>query len=316
MTRIGLLVVGISLALSPTVRSQEAPAAARPKPKSATATIDQYFDSDGVKIHYIERGEGEPVILIHGFTGNIDFNWRMPGIFDALASDYRVIALDNRGHGLSDKPHDAEQYGEKMCEDVVRLMDHLKIDRAHVIGYSMGGFITGKLLAMHPERVSSAVLGGAGWSAATDERKAFFEELATALEEGNGITPLIKRLSPPGNEPPSDEQIAQINGMIMLGNDPKALAAVARGLGGLTVSEEHVKAVRTPTLAVIGELDPLKADVDSLSSVRPDMKVVVLPGKDHMTAISDPKFIEALKGFLAAQTDKDFAAEAKPAAAK
>lgn len=280
----------------------EAPAA---KPKAPPAKTDQFFDSDGVRIHYIEQGEGPPVILVHGFTANIDFNWRMPGIYDALAKDYRVIALDNRGHGLSDKPHDPAAYGPEMCEDVVRLMDHLQIDKAHVIGYSMGGFITNKLLTLHPDRVASATLGGAGWSQPGDELNGFLDELATALDEGRGIGPLIKRLTPEGQEPPTDEQINNLNGMVMLGNDPKALAAVARGMKQLTVTADQLKANRIPTLAVIGEVDPLKVGVDALAGVMNDVDVVVIPQADHMTAVTDPKFVEALKGFLAKQTDQE-----------
>src|SRR5437899_11802964 len=107
---------------------------------------DQFFDSNGVKIRYIVEGKGEPVVLIHGFTADIDKNWRTgfavgpyqngPRIIEALSKNYRVIALDNRGHGKSDKPHDVKQYGVEMAEDVLRLLDHLKIKQAHVVGYS------------------------------------------------------------------------------------------------------------------------------------------------------------------------------------
>src|SRR5258708_40043771 len=87
---------------------------------------DFFFDSDGVKIHYIVEGKGEPVILIHGFAASIAANWGAPGIVKALAENYQVIALDNRGHGQSEKPHDSAAYGLKMTGDVLRLMDHLK----------------------------------------------------------------------------------------------------------------------------------------------------------------------------------------------
>ncbi|HEX72751.1 MAG TPA: alpha/beta fold hydrolase, partial [Candidatus Hydrogenedentes bacterium] len=88
-----------------------------------------YFDSNGVRIHYTVEGAGDPVILVHGFAANADLNWRLPGVTKALAKEFRVIALDNRGHGLSDKPHDPQQYGAEMIEDVVRLMDHLGIEK-------------------------------------------------------------------------------------------------------------------------------------------------------------------------------------------
>src|SRR5215471_4661597 len=123
---------------------------------------DATFDSNGVKIHYIVEGKGEPVLLIHGFTSSIQGQWGGAGIIKALAKDYRVIAYDNRGHGNSGKPHDPKQYGTEMVEDAVRLLDHLKIDKAHVVGYSMGATITCKLLVTHPDRLLSVTLGGSG----------------------------------------------------------------------------------------------------------------------------------------------------------
>ncbi len=119
------------------------------------------FDSNGVKIRYLVEGEGEPVLLIHGFVVNKELQWGLPGTIKALAKDHRVIALDNRGHGKSGKPTDPKKYGMEMVEDAVRLLDHLKIKKAHVVGYSMGAVITAKLMVTHPDRLLSATLGGA-----------------------------------------------------------------------------------------------------------------------------------------------------------
>src|SRR5262249_39083839 len=137
---------------------------------------DGYFTtSDGVKIHYIEAGKktatGAPVILIHGYTGTARGNWFTNGVADALAGKHWVVAIDCRGHGKSDKPHDASKYGPRMSQDVIELMDHLKIDKAHVHGYSMGGMITGQLLAKHPERLLTAAFGGSGVPEVDDARK-------------------------------------------------------------------------------------------------------------------------------------------------
>src|ERR1044071_7278364 len=121
------------------------------------------FDSGGVKIHYVVEGQGDPVILIHGLYSSAMMNWSAPGITAELAKHFRVVALDCRGHGQSGKPQAEGAYGTNMVEDVVRLMDHLKIPKARVVGYSMGGMIGMKLTVMHPERVSQLVLGGMGW---------------------------------------------------------------------------------------------------------------------------------------------------------
>ncbi|MBI3839174.1 MAG: alpha/beta hydrolase [Planctomycetia bacterium] len=277
---------------------------------ACTFALDEFFDSNGVKIHYIVEGQGEPVVLIHGFTASIQPQWGLPGIIKALSKDYQVIALDNRGHGRSDKPHDPKQYGAEMINDVIRLMDHVKIQKAHIVGYSMGGFMTNYLIMTHPERAITATLGGAGWSKPNDERLDFMTELADSLDAGKGIGPLIVRLTPANRPQPSEEQIDAINQMLMLTNDAKALAACIRGMRGLAVTEEKLRANKVPTLALIGEIDPLKVGVDELAEVMPGLKVEVIEGADHMTAFVRPKFINDLKDFLASHSQTPAAAAA------
>src|SRR5262249_47009052 len=102
---------------------------------------DEKFDARGVKLHYLVVGKGEPVLLIHGFTSSVALNWQLPGIINLLSKNYQVIALDMPGHGLSDKPTDRDAYGLQLVEDVIRLLDHLKVKKAHIVGYSMGGMI-------------------------------------------------------------------------------------------------------------------------------------------------------------------------------
>ena len=118
---------------------------------------DHSFVSDGVRIHYVVQGSGEPVVLVHGFTGSIN-EWVDSGVLPNLARDYRVIALDLRGHGQSEKPRDVSAYGERMALDVIALMDHLGVAKAHVVGYSQGARIVGFLLATHGNRFVTAVL--------------------------------------------------------------------------------------------------------------------------------------------------------------
>jgi pimeloyl-ACP methyl ester carboxylesterase len=142
---------------------------------------DSFFDSAGVKIHYIVEGHGEPVLLITGFGGSIQ-NWYALGIIRELSNTFQVIALDPRGHGQSDKPHDPKSYGMNLVEDPIRLLNHLKIRKAHVVGYSMGGNITMEILTHHPERLRTSVIGGTGWS--QQDQLAAQKTLADSLEEG------------------------------------------------------------------------------------------------------------------------------------
>lgn len=255
--------------------------------------------SDGVKIQYYVEGAGEPVILIHGFGANAQVQWDLPGITKTLAKEYRVIALDNRGHGRSGKPIEQEKYGVEMVHDVIRLLDHEGIDKAHIVGYSMGAFITNKLVTMHPRRALSATLGGAGW--AQEGMTNNLDEIAEALEQGKGIGPLLRFLTPPGRPAPTDEQLKPLNQLFMTINDPKALAAAARGMRQLTVTEAALTACPVPTLAIVGDLDPLKAGVVAMKGKKPHLRTVILPGATHMDAFNKPQFIKHVTEFLAEQ---------------
>lgn len=268
------------------------------------APADQFFDSQGVKIRYIEAGQGDPVILIHGFSSTADANWRQTGVFDKLAREFRVVALDCRGHGSSDKPHDPGSYGATMAEDVARLMDHLRIRKAHIVGYSMGGAITGTFIVKHPERVLSAVFGGSAprmnW---TEQNERDANELAESLEQGKGMRPLVVRLWPVDEPKPTEEALMQRSRASLGRNDALALAAVQRGGKQQVVTPAQVRALTMPLLAVIGSVDPIKAAVDAFAKIKPDLKVVVIDGASHSGARgapSRPEFVSAVRDFVAA----------------
>src|SRR5918995_480022 len=172
---------------------------------------DGFFDSNGVQIRYVEQSEGAPVVLMHGYTGTLDRHWINPGVFADLAKDHRVIAFDCRGHGKSGKPHDSAAYGAQMAQDVVRLLDHLKIPRAHIVGFSMGAIIAGHLLTTNPDRFITATFAGYHpvhkWSA-DDEREA--EASSRDLEGDTPFRLLIVSRSPP-DAPPGEEEIRQLS---------------------------------------------------------------------------------------------------------
>jgi pimeloyl-ACP methyl ester carboxylesterase len=273
---------------------------------------DRFFDSGGVKIHYIDEGQGEAVLLIHGFAANTDLQWVGPRIVDTLSKNYRVIALDNRGHGLSAKPHDPKQYGTQMVEDAIRLLDHLKIEKAHVVGYSMGAMITNKLITMYPERVLTATLGGAaGILEGADTQR--FQPLIDSLEKEKSIAPLMVALTPPGKPKPTEQQIKVINQLLMANNDAMALAAVVRSWPDLVIPEAKLKANKVPTLAIIGAIDPLKTRVDELKGRMPNLQMIVIDNADHMSAFRSPEFIGSVQKFLS-QTAGNGKAKKSPVA--
>ncbi|MDE2691216.1 MAG: alpha/beta hydrolase [Acidobacteriota bacterium] len=263
----------------------------------ADASTQSFTASDGVEIHYLVEGRGDPVVLLHGITGTAASNWGGPGIIGRLAEEFQVISVDQRGHGMSGKPHDPASYGERMALDVVDLLDHLRLQQAHVVGYSMGGFITMKLVALAPDRLMSAVVGGAGWSSPELRDDAMFDALAASLEAGKGGGPLVEFLWP-GEEPPTPEQVQAIGQAMVASNDQMALAAVVRGMPGLDVSAELLRINKVPTLNIIGSDDPLKPNADALVSVMKEHRLHIIEGANHMNTLSSPEFLDTVRAFF------------------
>jgi len=216
---------------------------------------DRSFDSDGVKIRYTIDGAGEPVILVHGSRASGGLNWRMPGIVGRLAEKYQVITMDCRGHGKSDQPGPGA-YGVKMVDDVVRLMDHLKLDTAHIAGYSMGGMITIKMLANHPERLRSATICGMGWMNAADDSARNISAEAGQDRYANSVNQF----------------------------------------GDLAITETELKAIDVPMTIIVGDEDGLyDRRVKPMVAVRKDIPVVLIEGANHMTCVFDDSFREAVR---------------------
>src|SRR3954453_19557377 len=244
----------------------------------ALAAEDRFFDSAGVRIHYVEQGTGEPVVLIHGYTVDLKEQWITTGVFPALATSYRTIALDARGHGLSDKPHERAAYGPEMGLDIVRLLDHLAIRRAHIVGYSMGAHIVAQLVTTHPERFLTLTLGGASgrrnWSA-DDHRRVGVE--SAEMDEGT-LRSQILRLWPKDQPPPSDEVIRQRSAERMAGKDPRALAAVRRSNPDQVVTEAQMRTVNVPTQGIVGTADPYLREFQQLKAAMPHLQLVTIEG--------------------------------------
>ena len=259
---------------------------------------DQYFDSAGVPIRYVERGAGDAVVLVHSYTSNLGAQWVQSGMFDALARAHRVIAFDLRGHGRSAKPHTPDGYGPQMALDIVRLLDHLRIDKAHAVGYSLGAHIVAQLLTLAPQRMRSAVLGGGtgrrDWTA-DDDRRAEVE--AAEIEQGL-LTTQLSRLR---NPPPARDEIESLSRRYLAGQDCLALAAVRRSNRAQVVTGEAIAAAGVPVLAIVGSDDPYLASADALKKVMPALELVVVQGANHFTLSGTAAFAEAVERFLAAR---------------
>jgi pimeloyl-ACP methyl ester carboxylesterase len=257
-----------------------------------------YFDSAGVRIRFIERGAGEPVVLVHSYAGDLESQWVETGVLEALAHTYRAIAFDVRGHGESDKPHDPQAYGAETAWDIVRLLDHLGIEKAHIVGYSMGAHIVAQLLTLAPQRFMTATLGGAsgrrGWSAEDDRRT---EIESNEMEQGL-INAQLMRLWSPEAPPLSAAELKEISDAFLAGKNRYALAALRRSNKAQVVTAEQMAAVRVPVLGIVAAADPYRKSFDALKKIMPQLKIVVLDGATHLTAPVQPSFVGEILAFL------------------
>lgn len=244
------------------------------------------FDSDGVTIRYEEWGAGEPIVLVHGFAAGIQTNWVAPGWIDLLSPMRRVIAMDCRGHGESEKPHDPLKYGSgAMSADVIRLMDHLGIESADLMGYSMGGYVSLVTLLWHPERFRKVVLGGIGSprSAAARGRPNVVEALlADSLASVTDPVGKAFRVFAEANK-----------------NDLRALAACMQA-GREPATVEQLAAIKNPVLLVVGAADEVIAEPEELAQAIPGCEFVSVPGRDHLTVVGDKRMKDAVGAFLRA----------------
>jgi pimeloyl-ACP methyl ester carboxylesterase len=246
------------------------------------------FAREDVEIAFLDEGEGEPIVLVHGFASNKEVNWVFPGWVTALSrAGRRVIALDNRGHGQSTKLYDPAAYHSAvMAQDVRALMDHLGLARADVMGYSMGARITAFLALAQPERVRAAVLGGLG--ARLVEGVGLPETIAQALE-----APALADVSDPTGH--MFRAFAELTK-----SDLRALAACMRG-SRQTLSSAEVGRIAVPALIAVGGNDQIAGSPDRLAALIPGARALTIPGRDHMLAVGDRVFKSGALEFLAAR---------------
>ena len=243
------------------------------------------FHNGDVEIAYLDEGEGDPIILVHGFASSKNVNWVYPTWVSDLKKDgRRVIALDNRGHGDSAKLYDASQYEIAiMASDVIALMDHLEIDRADVMGYSLGGRMAAWLGLNKPARLRSAILGGIG--IAMIEGGGPGENVALALE-----APSLDDVTDPMGR--TFRALAD-----QTRSDRLALAACLRGSRGLMATEEAA-GIGVPVLIAVGTNDEVAGSAQALGEIIPDSEVLDIPGRDHMRAVGDKVYKTGVLDFL------------------
>ena len=243
------------------------------------------FHHGDVEIAYLDEGEGDPIVLVHGFASTKNVNWVYPTWVSELRKDgRRVIALDNRGHGESSKLYDPAQYSISiMSSDILALLDHLSIERADIMGYSLGGRMAAWLGLNAPARLRSAILGGIG--IAMIEGGGPGENVALALE-----APSLDDVSDPVGR--TFRAFAD-----QTRSDRLALAACLRGSRGLMNSAEAER-IAVPVLIAVGTADEVAGSAHALGTIVPGSEVLDIPGRDHMRAVGDKVYKAGVLDFL------------------
>jgi pimeloyl-ACP methyl ester carboxylesterase len=243
------------------------------------------FHHGDVEIAYLDEGEGDPIVLVHGFASSKNVNWVYPTwVSELRKNSRRVIALDNRGHGDSSKLYDPEQYHlDIMASDVIALMDHLNIERADIMGYSLGGRMTAVLARTQPRRLRSAIFGGIGMGLILGGGPG--ENVATALEAAS----LDDVTDPVGRTFRAFADQTR--------SDRRALAACLRGSRKLMTAEDAAE-INVPVLIAVGTVDEIAGSAEALASIIPGSQVLDIPHRDHMRAVGDKVYKTGVQDFL------------------
>ncbi|WP_297103008.1 alpha/beta hydrolase [uncultured Devosia sp.] len=265
----------------------------------ATALAEQgTISSNGVHIHFVDEGEGETVVFLHGFAGSSDM-WSAIGL--TPMSNFRTIALDARGHGSSGRPDDASAYGLTMVDDVVAVMEARGVTKAHFVGYSMGAETALKLAVIHPDRVASLIIAGSGWSGEAEAEAYSF--VSGALSENETFGSFMAAMAPPDQDMPPEAQAAMLELLAAHGIDPEQptgpLAVVAAALPEIIdLDAAELSAITAPVLGLAGSDDPEHDNVARLAGPLPNFTFVSIEDADHLMAPLSPDFASAVFDFL------------------
>ncbi|RCL01514.1 MAG: Hydrolase or acyltransferase [Candidatus Tokpelaia sp. JSC085] len=249
-----------------------------------TNTI-QFFQHDGFCLAFQEEGQGEPILLIHGFSSSGQVNWVEPGWFKTLTNaGYRVIAIDNRGHGYSNKSYNPAVYTpERMASDAIALLYHLGIEKAHIMGYSMGARISAFMALRVPQVIHTAIFGGLGMN---------------LMKGGDHWKSVVEALMVD-----DAKRITNARGMLFrkfadrMKGDRRALSACIIGATKKMMPDD-IRRITVPVLVVVGTRDEIAGQPQPLVALLSKGELLTIPDRDHMLTVGDKIYKNGVLNFL------------------
>ena len=268
-----------------------APAAVAPVAQTIQAAPDQFFTRDSVRFRYREAGQGDPVVILHGYTQRIE---GVQDLADSLAATHRVIVMDERGSGESTKFSDPTRYGRAFGDDVIALLDTLHIQKAHLIGHSMGALIAADVALRYPNRTATiALLAGPFFPDSAAYARVVAPFLA-ALKKGDGLKGFIVWLVP--GIP--DSMAAGLDKQLQAANDHGALVAGLEAMPGIVPPAGAKPDSTIRVLIAAGSEDPLLPQSRGLKARWPNAKLVEAAGANHFEIVTRSEVVAAIRAIL------------------
>lgn len=266
---------------------------------SLAAAPDRILRGEGIELRFRTLGSGPAVVLLHGYTGDLT---RWAAVADELAQELHVVVPDLRGFGRSTKLHDALHAGPReMASDIVRLLDHLELSRAHCVGFSMGALVAAHLALEHPRRVAGAVLVAGLFYPDVESGRAELLPLVAAQERGEGLLPFLRWILPERDVAP----LGEVGDRLRASNDAGALIAALRAIPEQPLDWAAVERAATPITALVSRRDPLRAHSLALAARWPRARCVELDAGDHADVILAPEVREELRALMRGAPTRD-----------
>jgi len=258
-----------------------------------------YAENEGIRIHYEVEGMGPPLVMGHGGSDHLGM-WQTLGYRDYLKENYQLLLIDFRGHGQSDKPHQVSDYGPKMADDVIAMLDSLGIFKAHYLGYSLGATVGYTLAVKYPERFFSFILGGVTPYEWPEEMEIAVKTVIRSYE--------LKLKDPEAYVSEMEEMMGKTftekeTAELLAGDTEAGIAVLTSLINWPPLSDEELAGITAPCFLYCGDQDPFYSGMQRSVELIPRARFLSLDGFNHITAFTRSDLIlPYINAFLRAVT--------------